>query len=194
MPSVNKSAGRFEMIVMGASTGGPNAVKTVLKGLPADFPVGIVCVQHTEDRFYGQFADWMNQQTSLSVRLARNGDYPLPGEVLVAPGGYHLIFSGGKLMLEDSPPVMNIRPCVDKLFISAAEHFGRRLIGVIMTGMGSDGARGCEEIISRHGYTIAQDEASSVIYGMARVAAARRGISVTLPLEQIPGHLMALIT
>ncbi len=178
---------------MGASTGGPLAVKTVLKDLPADFPVGIVYVQHTVDSFYGQFAEWLNQKTELSVRLAGNNDYPGPGEVLVAPAGYHLVFSGKKLVLEDTPPIMSLRPCVDKLFVSAAEHFGENIIGLIMSGMGNDGAMGCEKIISRNGYTIAQDEATSIVYGMARVAVARNAVSIVLPLEQISGHLKELV-
>ncbi len=181
------------MIVMGASTGGPLAAKMVLKMLPADFPAGIVYVQHTETSIYGKFADWLNQQTPLAVRLARNDDYPSAGEVLVAPGGHHLVFREGRLVLEDTPPVMNIRPCVDYLFLSAAEQFGKRLIGLIMTGMGSDGARGCQEIVARGGYTIAQDEESSVIYGMARVAAARNGISMVLPVDRISDHLRELV-
>jgi chemotaxis response regulator CheB len=188
-----KSAGRYDMIVMGASTGGPPAVKILFSGLPADFPVGIVYVQHTEDSFYRQYADWLNQQTELTVRLAGNDDYPGPGEVLLAPAGFHLVFREGRLFLEDSPRVMNLRPCIDKLFMSAAENFGSRLIGLILTGMGSDGARGCVEIVAHKGYTIAQDEETSVIFGMARVAIARDGISVVLPLDQIGGHLKKLV-
>lgn len=194
MAIITKSAGHYDMIVMGASTGGPPAVKSVLRELPADFPVGIVYVQHTEDSFYRQYADWLNKQTELTVRLAGNNDYPGPGEVLLAPAGFHLVFRGGSLFLEDTPPVMNLRPCIDKLFMSAAEHFGSRLIGLIMTGMGSDGARGCVEIVAHNGYTIAQDEETSVIFGMARVAIARDGVSLVLPLDRIGGHLKKLTT
>jgi chemotaxis response regulator CheB len=183
----------FGMIVIGASTGGPPAVKTLLQALPADFPVGITYVQHTEDFFYGQYAEWLNRQTELTVRLSRNNDTPGAGEVLVAPAGHHLVFSGGKLVFEDSPPVMNLRPSIDKLFISAAEQFGSRLIGIIMTGMGSDGARGCIEIVSHKGYTIAQDETTSAIFGMPRVAIELKGASIVLPLEQISRHLMGLV-
>ncbi len=182
------------MVVIGASTGGPVAVKTVLKGLPPDFPVGIAYVQHIEDAFYDQYARWLDRQTELSVRLAHDNDYPRPGEVLVAPAGFHLLFKKGKLVLDDSPPIMNLRPCVDKLFVSAAENFGSRLIGLIMTGMGSDGAVGCAEIVSRNGYIIAQDEDSSVVFGMARVAAVKNGVSVVLSLEKICDHLKELVT
>lgn len=185
---------RYQMIVMGASTGGPLAVKTVLQELPRDFPVGIAYVQHIEDSFSPHFADWLNRQTELAVRLAVHDDYPEPGEVLVAPRGHHLVFREGRLVLEDSPPVMNLRPSIDKLFISAAEQFGDRLVGIIMTGMGSDGAQGCFEIVARNGYTIAQDKATSVIFGMARVAIANQGVTAILPLGSIAGHLKELIT
>jgi two-component system, chemotaxis family, protein-glutamate methylesterase/glutaminase len=182
----------YKMVVIGASTGGPHSIKILLSGLPGNFPVGIVYVQHIEDSFYGHYAEWLNKQTELAVRLAENGDLPGPGELLLAPSGHHLIFHDGKLILDDSPPVYNLRPSIDCLFISAAEQFGASLIGVIMTGMGSDGAKGCVEIKSRRGYTIAQDETSSVIYGMARVAVESDGISKILPLEKIAGHLIEL--
>lgn len=194
MTDNNKRKLRFDMVVIGASTGGPQAVKNVLKELPADFPVGIVYVQHTETSVYGQFAEWLNHQTDLAVRLARNDDYPSAGEVLVAPGGHHILFRGGKLVLEDTPPVMNIRPCVDYLFMSAAEQFGKRLIGLIMSGMGSDGARGCQEIVARGGFMIAQDKESSVIFGMARAAAERNGVSLMLPLDKISDQLKDLVS
>lgn len=193
MMKVNRDTIGYDMIVIGASTGGPLAVKTVLRDLPADFPVGIAYVQHMQASFYEQYAQWLNNQVSLSVRLARNNDYPSPGEVVLAPAGFHLVFENGKLLLDDSPPIKNLRPSVDKLFISAAEYFGERLIGIILTGMGSDGALGCCEILGRNGYTIAQDEETSIVYGMPKVALARNGVSMVLPLEKIGVHLQDLI-
>jgi chemotaxis response regulator CheB len=183
---------REVLIVMGASTGGPLAVREVLRGLPADFPAGIAYVQHIEDAFYGQYAEWLDRNTPLSVRLAASGDYPHPGEVLIAPAGRHLVFRGGRLIYEDSPPIMNLRPCADRLFITAADEFPGRLIGVIMTGMGSDGAAGCREIKSSGGYTIAQDAETSIVYGMARAAVKAGGICEVLPLGEISSRLIEL--
>jgi two-component system, chemotaxis family, protein-glutamate methylesterase/glutaminase len=183
---------KYNMVVMGASTGGPQSVKIVLGGLPRDFPLGIVYVQHIEDSFYAHYAEWLDGQTELHVRLARDGDYPAPGEVLVAPAGSHLVFRDGRLVLDDAPPVMSIRPSVDSLFLSASRQFGGSLIGVLMTGMGKDGALGCAEIKSHGGYTIAQDEATSVIFGMARNAIELGGISIVLPAGEISRQLVLM--
>ncbi|MBP7735841.1 MAG: chemotaxis protein CheB [Spirochaetes bacterium] len=193
MTKTNKVTNGYDMIVIGASTGGPLAVKTVLRELPADFPVGIAYVQHMQASFYEQYAQWLNNQLSLSVRLAVNNDYPSPGEVVLAPARFHLVFEDCRLVLDDSPPIKNLRPSVDKLFVSAADCFGERLIGIILTGMGSDGAVGCCEILAHNGYTIAQDEETSIVYGMPKVALARNGVTVVLPLEEIGHHLKDLI-
>jgi two-component system, chemotaxis family, protein-glutamate methylesterase/glutaminase len=187
-----RKKGNGMMIVLGASTGGPLSVREVLRGLPGNFPVGIAYVQHIEDVFYGTYAEWLDKNTPLRVRIAENSDYPGPGEVLIAPSGCHLVFSRGRLVYEDSPPVMNLRPCADRLFITAAEEFEDGLIGVIMTGMGSDGAAGCVEIKSRGGYTIAQNEETSIVFGMARAAIEAGGISEVLPLGNISGRLIEL--
>ncbi len=185
---------RYDVMVLGASTGGPKAAREVLAALPPDFPVGIAYVQHMEEQYYPSFAEWLNGKIALHARLAGEDDFPRPGEVLVAPGGCHLVFSGGLLHLDEGPRVWGLRPSVDRLFLTAAENFGSRLIGVLLSGMGSDGAAGCAEIIRRGGYTIAQDKETSVIFGMANSAIQKGAITVVLPLDEIADHLIGLIS
>lgn len=181
------------MIVLGASTGGPNAARVVLASLPRDFPVGIAYVQHMEERYYPTYAEWLDGKINLHALLAIEGGLPGPGEVAVAPGGSHLVFRDGRLHLDTGPRFMGLRPCADRLFVSAAENFGPRLIGVILTGMGSDGAAGCVEILNRGGHTIAQNKETSVIFGMAEAAIKQGGISIVLSLDEIAGYLTGLV-
>jgi two-component system chemotaxis response regulator CheB len=181
--------GRIEAIVLGASTGGPVAVKTILAALPADFPVGIAVVQHIEPRFAEGYARWLDGECALSVRLARGGESFAPGSVVVAPGDVHLVTSRGVLTLDDGPKVGSHRPAVDRLFETAAADFGPRLLGVLLTGMGRDGASGCVRIRERGGYTIVQDEESSFIYGMPRAAAEAGGASEVRSLAEIASRI-----
>jgi two-component system chemotaxis response regulator CheB len=183
----------YKAIVLGASTGGPVAVKDVLRGLPKTFPLGIALVQHIEDRFDKSYAAWLDTQTELSVRLARERDDFIPGTVLVAPGGRHLVCREGKLNLEEGPKVANQRPAVDRLFETVGAWYGDRLIGVLLTGMGVDGAAGCVLIRSRGGHTVVQDEATSTIFGMPKAAIERGGASIVLPLHQIGEYLIKLV-
>jgi two-component system, chemotaxis family, protein-glutamate methylesterase/glutaminase len=177
-------------VVLGASTGGPVAVKTVLGGLPADFPVGIAVVQHIEDRFAGGYAQWLDSECALTVRTAVGGESFAPGTVTVAPGDQHLIATDGGLALDAGPKVGSHRPAVDRLFETAAHVHGRRLVGVLLTGMGRDGAAGCVEIRRCGGFTIVQDQATSFIYGMPKAAAEMGGASVVKPLDEISALLM----
>lgn len=177
-------------VVVGASTGGPVAVKTVLGGLPADFPVGIAVVQHIEERFAGGYAQWLDGECALSVRTATGGETFEGGTVFVAPGDKHLIATENGLALDDGPKVGSHRPAVDRLFETAAAVHGRRLVGVLLTGMGRDGAAGCVEIVGKGGFTIVQDQATSFIYGMPKAAAEMGGASVVKPLDEIPALLM----
>ena len=187
-----KGGHRYDVIVLGASTGGPKAVREVLAALPRDFPAGIAYVQHMEERYYPSYAEWLDGKIALHARLAGEDDFPRPGEVVVAPGGRHLVYRSGRLCLDDGPPVAGLRPCVDRLFVSAAENFGSRVIGVLLTGMGADGAAGCVEIMRRGGYTVAQDRETSVIFGMAESAIRQGGITIVLPLREIAKHLIHL--
>lgn len=177
------------MVVIGASTGGPVAVKTVLSALPSDFPVGIAVVQHIEARFADGYARWLDGECPLSVRVATEGALPTGGTVIVAPGDEHLLIGNGRVVLDDGPKVGNHRPAVDRLFETAALSFGNRLVGVLLTGMGRDGAAGCVAIREHGGFTVVQDEATSFIYGMPKAAAERGGASVVKPIEEIAALL-----
>jgi chemotaxis response regulator CheB len=182
--------GEYSILVMGASTGGPLAVKEILSNLPASFPLGIALVQHLEEGFDEGYAQWLNDASPLSVRLAREKDYPQAGEVIIAPVNIHLACRDRKLRLEDSPKVLNQKPSVDVLFSTASKEFGSRALAVLLTGMGRDGAAGCLEIVNAGGTTIVQDEATSTIFGMPKAAIEAGGASTVLPLGEIAGFLI----
>lgn len=190
-PPVDSNS-RFQMVVIGASTGGPKALSKLLKPIPKQFPIGIVIVQHLETGFDDSFTSWLDGETTLAVHVARDGVVPGPGEVIIAPAGKHLVFENMALYLDDSMKVLNQKPSVDKLFMSAARQFESQLIGILLTGMGTDGAEGCVEIKSRGGYTIAQDQTSSAIFGMPRAAIERKGITRVLPLDSIADFILRL--
>jgi two-component system, chemotaxis family, protein-glutamate methylesterase/glutaminase len=184
---------RIEAVVIGASTGGPIAVRDLLKGLPAGFPAGIAIVQHIEDRFDSGYAEWLNSECALKVRLARAGDSFAPGEVLVAPSARHLVCAERRLQLSDTPPVCNQKPSVDRLFETAAACYRERLVAVLLTGMGSDGAEGCVKVKQAGGLTLVQDEATSYIYGMPKAAIDRGGAVRVLGLPQMPAALLEVV-
>ena len=184
----------YKMLVIGASTGGPKAVKEVLKQLPATFPFGIALVQHMEKGFDRGYASWLNEATPLNVRLAEKTEIIQKGDVIVAPTDKHLIIIGNKLMLNDGPRVLNQKPSVDVLFESAANRFGGELIGLLLTGMGRDGAKGCLSIKSQGGYTLVQDKETSAIFGMPKAAIEIGGASKVLPLGDIPTFLVELVS
>lgn len=179
----------FSIAVMGTSTGGPVAVKQILDALPGDFPLPLLLVQHLEKGFDQSYADWLQEGTRLRVRLAQAGDIPRPGTVLVAPVGTHLRLDGNEVGLADTPPVLNQKPAVDVLFKSVAVSFGHRVLGILLTGMGSDGGEGCVAIRENGGYTLVQDAASSAIYGMPKVAAEMGGASEVLGLDLMASRM-----
>ncbi|MFO7849850.1 MAG: chemotaxis-specific protein-glutamate methyltransferase CheB [Spirochaetia bacterium] len=179
-------SGRVELVVMGASTGGPEAVRRVLSSLPADFPVGIALVQHIEARFAAGYAEWLDGHCKLKVKQAVNGEPPEPGVVYISTGDKHLVAARNKLILDDGPLIKNQRPAVEKLFRSAADAYGSAVMGVILTGMGTDGSEGAASIRKAGGYVIVQDEFTSFIHGMPKAAVESGGASVVLPLEKIP--------
>jgi two-component system chemotaxis response regulator CheB len=160
-----------EVVVIGASTGGPVAVRDLLNHLPADFSAGIVVVQHLPAAFTGVLAAQLDRQGPLAVREARAGEQLRPGLVLVAPGDYHLLLSAsGQVELNQGPNIGGHRPSIDVTMQSAAQAFGPRATGVLLTGMGEDGAQGLVSIHGRGGRTFAQDEETSVVYGMPQRA------------------------
>lgn len=185
--------GSFDVIVIGASTGGPAALRQVLSSLPPGFPLGIAIVQHIEARFAPGFASWLDDASPLKVRLATSVDAFTPGEVIVAPGDRHLVCTERRLRLDDGPKVGSHRPAVDRLFATVASCYGRRTLGVLLTGMGADGADGCVAIREAGGTTLVQDESTSFIYGMPRAAAERGGASRVLPLDRISPTLVELV-
>jgi two-component system chemotaxis response regulator CheB len=182
------------VIAIGTSTGGTQALESVLKALPADVP-GIVVVQHMPEKFTATFAERLNAHCRIEVREARNGDRVRAGLALIAPGGKHMLLarSGGQYCVEviDGPPVNRHRPSVDVLFRSVAQCAGPNAIGIIMTGMGDDGARGMRELFDAGAHTVAQDEASCVVFGMPKVAIQLGGARVVLPLSRIPEAIVA---
>ncbi len=190
--SAGRAGSAYSAVVIGASTGGPVTLKELLGRIPSDYPLGLALVQHIEDRFDKSFAAWLDSQTSLKVRLASGGEEFIPGTLWVAPGNSHLIVKEGRLALENSPKVVNQRPAVDRLFITAGDWFGKSLISVLLTGMGTDGADGSVYIKGKGGHTIVQDESTSTIFGMPKAAIERGGAVKILPLPEISSYLVQL--
>jgi two-component system chemotaxis response regulator CheB len=183
------------IIAIGASTGGTEAIKEVLVQLPADTP-GIVITQHIPKAFSAAFARRMDACCQMTVYEAEDGQVILPGHVYIAPGDQHLLVvrDGARYVcrLDDGPPVNRHKPSVDVLFRSVAQQAGRNAVGVILTGMGKDGAVGLKEVREAGGPTIAQDEATSVVWGMPGEAVAIGAAAETLPLGQVAARLSAL--
>ena len=182
-----------KVIAMGASTGGTEALKAVLTQLPANSP-GIVVVQHMPPKFTTVFADRLNTLCRIEVREAKEGDTVSPGLALIAPGNFHmtLMRSGARYYVEvrNGPLVCHQRPSVDVLFRSVAQYAGANALGVIMTGMGKDGAEGMLEMHKAGAHNVAQDEASCVVFGMPQEAIRQGGVDQIVGLERIPDALM----
>ena len=184
---------RPSIMGIAASTGGPPALAKILGSLPADFPLPILLVQHMGAPFMEGFASWLNGLVSLEVRLAQDQEIPKPGQVYVAPGDRHLLLSSaGTLKLSAEPPLGNQRPSATMLFQSMAHSLGRRGLGVILTGMGEDGAQGLVELRQAGGYAVAEDESTAVVYGMPAAAARMGGVNVSLPLDLIAPRVLRL--
>ncbi|MFY9924833.1 MAG: chemotaxis response regulator protein-glutamate methylesterase [Opitutaceae bacterium] len=183
-----------QLILIGASTGGTEAIKSVLTALPGNLP-GICIVQHIPPVFSAAFANRLNSCCRFAVREARNGDIVQPGLALIAPGDYHMsvAFEGThyRVHLEQGPPLNFTRPAVDVLFNSAAPWAGPGTVSVILTGMGSDGAYGMQKLKLRGACTIAQDEATCVVYGMPQAAVKLGVVDHILPLERIPEAILS---
>ncbi len=184
---------RPSILGIAASTGGPPALAKILGALPADFPVPILLVQHMGAPFMEGFASWLNGLMPLDVRLAQDQEIPAAGRVYVAPGDRHLLLSSaGTLRISAEPPVGNQRPSATLMFQSIAQMAGRRGLGVLLTGMGEDGAQGLFEMHRAGGYTIAEDESSAVVYGMPAAAVRLGGVSISLPLDLISSRIQRL--
>lgn len=177
-----------KIVAVGASTGGTEALYEFIARLPLDTP-GVAVVQHMPEKFTASFAKRLDERCAVSVKEAEDNDSILPGRVLIAPGNRHMLVkrAGARYFVEikDGPLVTRHRPSVDVLFRSASRYAGKNAVGVIMTGMGDDGAQGMLEMKEAGAYTIAQDEASCVVFGMPKEAIARGGVDLILPLDQI---------
>lgn len=184
-----------KVIAIGASTGGTTAIEALLKRMPENAP-GIVIVQHMPERFTASFAKRLDSKCSISVKEASQNDSIIPGVALIAPGNYHMIVrrSGARYLVEikDGPPVFHQRPSVEVLFNSVAKYVGSNAIGVILTGMGTDGANGLLNIKKTGARTIAQDEKSSIVWGMPGEAVKLGAAEKVLPLEKIADAVLQM--
>jgi two-component system chemotaxis response regulator CheB len=182
-----------KVVVIGASTGGTEALKTLLEDLPADTP-GIVIVQHMPELFTRAFANRLDGLCAITVKEAESNDTVIRGRALIAPGSHHLLLkrSGARYYVEikDGPLVCRHRPSVDVLFRSAARYAGQNAVGVILTGMGDDGARGMLEMKQAGAVTIAQDEATCIVFGMPKEAIKLGGVDKVMPLDAIGGAIL----
>lgn len=189
-----EASGRIGLVGIGASTGGPPVLQSILAGLPKDFPAPLLVVQHIARGFVAGMAEWLNDTTSLQVHIASAGTHPLPGHMYLAPDDFHMgIGRGGAIVLTREDPENLLRPAVGFLFRSLAEVLGPQAIGVLLTGMGKDGAPELKAMRDRGAITIAQDRESSVVHGMAGEAIACGAATHVLAADEIAQALVSLV-
>jgi two-component system chemotaxis response regulator CheB len=176
----------LRMVVIGASTGGPQALHTILTGLPSDFPLPIICIQHINEGFLRGLVEWLSHQCRMKVELAETGAGPQPGTVYFPQEGSHLRIDGaGRFVVSTEPFFDGHRPSVSVTMSSAAKYYMNSVLGVLLTGMGRDGAEGLRDIKNAGGITIAQDEATSIVFGMPQQAIALGAAEYIVPLDEI---------
>jgi two-component system chemotaxis response regulator CheB len=179
-------AGQHRLIVIASSTGGPQALLRVIPQLKLGSRAALIIVQHMPDGFTGPLAEQLSEAAGFAVREAQAGDLVAPGSALVAPGGLHLLLDRtGRVQLRSDPPVHGVRPAADPTLVSAAQTFGARSIGVVMTGMGRDGAKGLAAVKASGGTTLAQDKATSLVYGMPKAAVELGVVDTVSPLDRM---------
>ncbi|MDE1166035.1 MAG: chemotaxis response regulator protein-glutamate methylesterase [Pseudomonas sp.] len=190
---LRKAVQRHGLVAIGSSAGGPAALETLLRGLPRDFPAAVVLVQHVDQVFAAGMADWLSSSADLPVRLAREGEPPQPGTVLLAGTNHHIrLLKDGTLAYTAEPVNEIYRPSIDVFFESVARYWSGDAVGVLLTGMGRDGAQGLK-LMRQQGYlTIAQDQQSSAVYGMPKAAAAIDAAVEIRSLELIAPRLMEI--
>jgi len=183
-----------KLIGIGASTGGPPVLQTILSGLPRDFPVPLLIVQHIARGFLPGMVDWLSQTTGLRVHIAAHGVSPLPGHAYVAPDDFHLAADArGHMVLAREQAENGLRPAVSYLFRSLADAYGASAVGVLLTGMGKDGAAELKRMRVHGAYTIAQDRDSSIVHGMPGAAIEQGAATQVLPADMIAGALIARV-
>jgi two-component system, chemotaxis family, protein-glutamate methylesterase/glutaminase len=186
--SIAKKPGK--VVLIGASTGGPAALETILTALPEDIPP-ILIVQHMPPTFTKSFADRLAKYCKFEVKEAEDGDSIVANRVIIAAGGFHMLIGlNRRIHLDTSPPVHAVRPAVDPMMKTAAEAYGPNTLGVVLTGMGRDGAEGLKALKQKGGYTIAQDEETSVIFGMPKAAIDEGVVDKIVPLQRVPSEIM----
>jgi two-component system response regulator WspF len=189
------AARQDRLLAIGASAGGPAAVAKVLSGLPKDFPAAVVVIQHVDEQFATGMADWLGREAKMPVRVARDGDRPAAGAVLLAGTNDHLtLLAGGLLGYTPRPREYVYRPSVDVFFQSVTRFWAGEAVGVLLTGMGRDGAVGLRAMRNQGRYTIAQDQASSSVYGMPKAAATLDAAVDILPLDRIAPKLATVFS
>lgn len=184
----------IKIVVIGASTGGPIVIKTILSKIPKNFPIPILIVQHIAQGFAIGFVEWLKQTTGFSVQLAVAGTFPLPQHAYVAPDGLHMLLaSNGSFILTDDAPMNGHRPSVARLFLSVATLFGRHAVGILLSGMGKDGAAELKLLKNKGALTIVQDKETSIVYGMPGEAIQLNAESLVLTPEAIACALSNLV-
>ena len=179
------------LVAIGASAGGPAAVATILSGLPRNFPAAVVIIQHMDAQFVPLMADWLNQTSALPVRIIRQGDRPEAGVALIAGTNDHLVLlSSYSFGYTPEPRACHFRPCIDVFFDSVVRHWRGKKAGVVLTGMGRDGARGLQAMRNAGSLTIAQDAATSTVYGMPKAAVEQDPRAIVLPIDEIARKLI----
>lgn len=191
--SAAKLRGKVKLLAIGASTGGPVALADIVSSLPADFPVPILIIQHMPENFTKAFSERLNRNASLNVKEAESGDKIEVGSVLVAPGGKQMMIDrkGNSVKIIDGDDRVNYKPCVDITFASAASAYGDGVLGLVLTGMGSDGCDGSRLLKSKGSTIWSQDKASCVVYGMPAAVAKENLSSCELPLKEIADKLIS---
>ena len=190
-----QTPGEISVVGIGTSTGGPPVLQTILAGLPKNFPVPILIVQHIAQGFLPGLAEWLNQTTGFQVQIAAYGVCPLPGHVYLAPDNFHMgVAPGGRILLTKEELENGLRPAVSYLFRSLAEVCGPHAVGVLLTGMGTDGAAELKRMRDKGAVTIAQDRESSIVHGMPGEAIALGGATHVLPADKISEMLLTLVT
>jgi two-component system, chemotaxis family, protein-glutamate methylesterase/glutaminase len=174
------------ILAIGASTGGPRAVMSIVKSLPAEFRGSVFIVQHISSGFARGFAHWLDLESQIPVRVAENGDIPSSGEVLVAPTDCHMVFDNRAIRLQDGLAVNSCKPSIDVFFNSLAPDKGKDTVAVLLTGMGRDGAQGLSKLKEAGAFTIVQDEKSSAVFGMPKAAIALGAADEVLSIDAIP--------